>query len=76
MPLYGALLCDGNAAEDIDSDHYYSCRQSDEDGRDVILAALEAAGSGVKLERGGSALLTNHATETQRNQYDMTATTA
>ena len=76
VPLYGALLCDGNAAEDIDSDHYTSCRQNDEYERDVILAVLEAAGSSVKLERGGSALLTNHATETQRNQYDVTATTA
>ena len=75
MPLYGALLCDGNAAEDIDSDHYYSCRQSDEDERDVILAVFEAAGSSVNLERGGSALLTNHAIETQRNQYDETTTT-
>ena len=74
--MYGALLCDGNAAEDINSDHYSSCRQNDEYERDVILAVLEAAGSSVKLERGGSALLTNHATETQCNQYDVTATTA
>ena len=76
MPLYGALLCDGNAAEDIDSDNYTSCRQIDEYERDVILAVLEAAGSSVKLERGGSALLTNHATETQRNHYDVTTTTS
>ena len=76
MPLYGAWLCDGNAAEKINSDHYSSCRQNNEYERDVILAVLEAAGSCVKLERGGSALLTNHATETQRNQYDVTATTA
>ena len=76
VPLYGALLCDGNAAEDINSDHYSSCRQNNEYERDVILAVFEAAGSSVKLERGGCALLTNHATETQRNHYDVTTTTS
>ena len=40
MPLYGASLCDGNSAEDINSDHYSSCRQNNEYERDVILAVL------------------------------------